>query len=80
MLLSRSPLNVQIASERLTANRSASSFELAQVIVEGLDVCEDAHGIWLAAHHHHVLHLDETITASLLPRKAKVHSEVLCYS
>lgn len=75
MLLSRSPLNVQTTSERQTASRSVSSFELAQVIVEGLYVCEDAHGVWLAAHYHHILNLDETITASLLPGKTKMHKE-----
>lgn len=52
-----------------------SSLELAQVIVEGLDVCEDAHGVWLAAHHHHVLHLDETITAGLHPEMTEEQKE-----
>lgn len=34
------------------------SLKLAQVVVEGLDIGEDTHGVWFTTHDHHVLHLD----------------------
>lgn len=37
-----------------------------QVAVEGLDVCKHTHGVRLGPHRHHVLHLDQTETVSLL--------------
>ena len=46
---------------------SGSSLKLPQVVVEGLDVGEDTHGVWLPAHHHHILHLDQTVAVCLLP-------------
>jgi len=42
-----------------------ASLELAQVVVERLHVGEDAHGVRLPAHDHHVLHLDEPVAAGL---------------
>lgn len=33
-----------------------------QVVVERLHVGEDAHGVRLAAHHHHILHFNEALT------------------
>lgn len=42
-----------------------SSLKLAQVVVEGLDVGEDTHGVGLTTHDHHVVHLDQPIAACL---------------
>lgn len=42
-----------------------ASLELAQVVVEGLHVGEDAHGVWLTAHDHHIVHLDQPVAACL---------------
>lgn len=39
----------------------------AQVVVQRLDVGEEPHGVWLAAHHHHVLHLNEALTVGQVP-------------
>lgn len=47
--------------------RWKASLELAQVVVERLDVGEDAHGVRFTTHDHHVLHLDEPVAAGLLP-------------
>lgn len=44
---------------------SAASLKLAQMVVERLDVGEDAHGVWFTAHDHHIVHLDEAVTAGL---------------
>lgn len=41
------------------------SLKLAQVVVEGLDVGEDTHGVWFTAHDHHVVHLDQPVAACL---------------
>lgn len=35
--------------------------------VQRLDVGEDAHGIWLVTHHHHVFHFYQTVTVSHFP-------------
>lgn len=35
------------------------------MVVEGLDVGEDAHGVWFTAHDHHVFHLDQPVAACL---------------
>lgn len=40
-------------------------FKLLQVVVEGLDVGEDTHGVRLATHDHHVLNFDQPVTARL---------------
>lgn len=37
------------------------------MVVEGLDVRKHTHGVGLVPHDHHVLHLDQTETVSLLP-------------
>ena len=37
------------------------------MVVEGLDVCEHTHGVWLVPHVQHVLNLDQTEAVSLLP-------------
>lgn len=44
-----------------------ASLKLAQVVVEGLDVGEDAHGVRFTTHDHHVVHLDQTVAAGLQP-------------
>lgn len=44
-----------------------ASLKATQVVVQRLDVGEDAHGVWLAAHHHHVLHLNEALTVGQVP-------------
>lgn len=43
-----------------------ASLELAQVVVEGLDVGEDTHGVWFATHDHHVVNFNEPVAARLL--------------
>ena len=50
--------------------------ELLQVVVEGLDVCEHTHGVWLVPHVQHVLHLDQTEAVSLLPETQKLMVKV----
>lgn len=35
------------------------------MVVEGLDVGEDTHGVWFTTHDHHVLHLDQPVAACL---------------
>lgn len=35
------------------------------MVVEGLDVGEDTHGIWFTPHDHHVIHLDQPVAACL---------------
>lgn len=37
------------------------------MVVEGLDIGEDTHGVRLTAHDHHVVHLDEPVAARFLP-------------
>lgn len=44
------------------------SLKAPQVVVQRLHICEDTHGIWLAAHHHHVIHLDEALALGQIPR------------
>lgn len=44
-----------------------ASLKATQVVVQRLDVGEDAHGVRLAAHHHHVLHLDEALAVGQVP-------------
>lgn len=47
------------------------SLKLAQVVVEGLDIGENTHGVWFTTHDHHVIHLNQPVTACLCPgRKA----------
>ena len=50
-----------------------ASLKATQVVVQRLDVSEDAHGVWLAAHHHHVLHLNEALTVGQIPETQKPH-------
>lgn len=45
----------------------SSSLKLAEVVVEGLDIGEDTHRVWFTPHDHHVLYLDQTVTARLHP-------------
>lgn len=45
------------------------SLKLLEVVVEGLDIGEDTHGVWFVTHHHHILYLYETHTVSLLPKR-----------
>lgn len=44
-----------------------------QVVVERLHVGEDAHGVRLAAHHHHILHFNEALTVGQIPETQKPH-------
>ena len=37
------------------------------MVVERLDICEDAHGVRFVAHLQHVVHLDEPEAVGLLP-------------
>lgn len=52
------------------------SLKATQVVVQRLDVGEDAHGVRLAAHHHHVLHLNEALTVGQVPETQKPHQNV----
>lgn len=45
--------------------------KVTQVVVQRLDIGEDTHGVWLAAHHHHVLHLDEALAVGQVPGAEK---------
>lgn len=40
-----------------------ASLKLAQVVVKRLDIGEDTHGVRFTSHYHHVVHLDQTVTA-----------------
>lgn len=51
----------------MSEQRGRGSLELAQVIVEGLDVGEDTHGVGLASHDHHVVDLYQSVAACLHP-------------
>lgn len=42
------------------------SLKLLQMVVEGLDIREHTHGVWLVPHLHHVIHLDQTEAVRLL--------------
>lgn len=53
-----------------------ASFKATQVVVQRLDVGEDAHGVRLAAHHHHVLHLDEALAVGQIPETQKPRQDV----
>lgn len=59
----------------MSEQRGRGSLELAQVVVEGLDVGEDAHGVGLASHDHHVIHLNQPVTACLHPARTHTHKE-----
>lgn len=52
--------------------KTCVSLKLAQVVVEGLDVGENTHGVRFPAHDHHVVHLDQPVTACLRPEKRPV--------
>lgn len=53
-----------------------ASLKAAQVVVQRLDVGEDAHGVRLAAHHHHVLHLNEALAVGQVPETQTPHQNV----
>lgn len=55
------PLKLQVQRVK----KRYPSLKLAQVVVEGLDVGEDTHGVWFTTHDHHVFHLDQTVAACL---------------
>lgn len=57
----------------LALQPQGASLKATQVVVQRLDVSEDAHGVWLAAHHHHILHLNEALTAGQIPETQKLH-------
>lgn len=59
----------------MSEQRGRGSLELAQVVVEGLDVGEDAHGVGLASHDHHVIHLNQPVAACLHPARTHTHKE-----
>lgn len=44
-------------------------FEAAEVIVERLHIGKDTHWVWLAAHHHHVLHFYQAVTVGHFPAR-----------
>ena len=50
-----------------------ASLKATQVVVQRLDISEDTHGVRLAAHHHHVLHLDEALAVGQVPETQKPH-------
>lgn len=52
-----------------------ASFKATQVVVQRLDVGEDTHGVWLAAHHHHILHLDQALAVGQVPETQKPHQK-----
>lgn len=35
------------------------------MVVEGLDVGENTHGVWFTTHDHHVVHLNQPVAACL---------------
>lgn len=49
-----------------------ASLELAQVVVQRLDVSEDTHGVRFTAHYHHVLDFDQTVTARFSPEEKHI--------
>lgn len=53
-----------------------ASLKLAQVVVEGLDVGEDTHGVWFTTHDHHVVHLDQPVAARLRSGDADKETQV----
>lgn len=52
-------------------------FKLLQVVVEGLDVGEHTHGVWLVPHVQHVVNLDQSQTVGLLLRSGEGQLQVL---
>lgn len=51
--------------------------KLAQVVVEGLDIGENTHGVWFTTHDHHVVHLNQPVTACLGPGGEAGHKNTL---
>lgn len=51
------------------------------MVVEGLDVGEDAHGVWFTTHDHHVVHLDQPVAACLHSADTGRETQVrICFS
>lgn len=46
------------------------------MVVERLHICEDTHGVWFAAHQHHILHFNQTVTVGHFSTKGGKASDL----